>query len=228
MNEQIKSCMEFENALRKFQKEFRKQNLDQLGGVDLKYNWKWSSELLQTWITDILNCDSLSNKESLKTEFKHVSRKYRTGAMLARMESDYENDDIVHIDGFTIYVIKDFIYEVIAKNHDKLDEFFDYCKLMTRHEFGHCLDYMAYVGMSYKDFYFYQREIRAKYNVQMLEEIQHMDRSRKKMTKFHTLMIDGVPMHYLKFEEIAANKKAGFTPEELKRFYDYSDLFDIR
>jgi hypothetical protein len=41
-------------------------------------------------------------------------------------------------------------------------------------------------------------------------------------------MIDGVPMHYLMFNEIAANKKAGFTQEELKRFYDYSDLFVVR
>jgi len=217
MNEQIKSCVEFEKALKKFQKEFRKQNLDNLKGVDLCYKWKWSSELLQSRIIDILNYDSISsnndsgfvsfNKKSVINELKYAHRKYRSGAMLTCMESNYEDDDTVHIDTFVIYIIKDFIYEFIAKNPDKLDEFFDYCKLMLRHEFGHCLNFMTYIGMSYKDFLFYRKEVASKYDLQTLNEIQNMENSRKKMSRSSLLMIDGIPMHYLMFNEIAAIRR---------------------
>lgn len=238
MNEQIKSCMEFEHELKKFQRELREQNLDNLKGVELRYGWTWSSVLLEAQVVDMLNLDCFSSnngngfvsfhKKPFIKELKYVNRKYQTGAMLTHMEDDYGDDDTVHIDGFTIYVIKDFIYEFIAKNPDKLDEFFDYCKLMTRHELGHCLDFISYIGMSCKDFRFYRRDVSTKYDLQTLDEILNMDNSRKKMTKSRTLMIDGVPKHHLMFNEIAANNKAGFTPEELKRFYDYSDLFVVR
>lgn len=237
MNEQIKSCIEFEKELKKFQRELREQNLDNLKGVKLRYGWTWSSILLETQVIDMLGFDGFSSsngnglvsfdKRPFIKELKYVNRKYQTGAMLTHMEDDYGDDDTVHIDGFTIYVIKDFIYEFIAKNPDKLDEFFDYCKLMTRHELGHCLDYLSYLGMSRKDFLFYRRDVRARYDVQTLKRIQSMDKSRLKMTKSRTLMVDGVPKHYLMFNEFAANKKAGFTEDELKRFYEYSLVFVV-
>lgn len=235
MNERIKSCMEFEKELKAFQRELRTQNLDNLKGATVRYAWTWSSVLLEMHIVDGLNHDCICSnngngfvsfdKKYFIKDLKRMNRKYLNAAMMTHMEKNYGDDDTVHIDGFTIYVIKDFIYEFIAKNPDKLDEFFDYCKLMTRHEMGHCLDFMSYVGMSQKDFMFYRKIVSSKYDLQTIDEIQNMDKSRKKITESRAFLIDGVPMHYLMFHEIAANKKAGFTEEELKRFYDYSNYF---
>lgn len=238
MNERIQSCLEFERELRVFQRELRKQNIDQFKGIKLRYGWTWSSVLLEMHVINTLNSEELCStdetgfvsfdKKLFIKDLKRVDRKYQTGAMITHMEDDYGDDDTVHIDGFTIYVLKDFIYEFIAKNPDKLDEFLDYCKLMLRHELGHCLDFVSYVGMSRKEFVFYRKTIGSKHDLQTLQEINKMDQSRKKMTKTNTLLVDGVPLHYLMFNEIAANKKARFTDEELKRFYHYSDYFAIR
>lgn len=138
---------------------------------------------------------------------------------VASVFEDTRNNTTI-IPGIRIYLDMSKIMMKLLMNNNRHKDVIDSCKLTIRHEFGHVVDYMSFIGRSYDDYLAEsdRRDALSKSAKEEHEKYLKMFSDEEDKTKRNELSRKIAYAYYeLDPYEVMANKYAHFTDEEYEQ-----------